>query len=109
VGLLDRLPSNEEIGKVFRSEVPMYPELSIRELVANAVIHQDFTLTGTGPMIELFDGRLEVTNPGTPLVDTQRFLDTPPQSRNEALASFISPRNYLFEASEHKGCSVSSL
>tara|TARA_B110000879_G_scaffold212322_1_gene308005 strand:+ start:2275 stop:2916 length:642 start_codon:yes stop_codon:yes gene_type:complete len=89
VGLLDRLPSNEEIGKVFRSEVPMYPELSIRELVANAVIHQDFTLTGTGPMIELFDGRLEVTNPGTPLVDTQRFLDTPPQSRNEALASFM--------------------
>ncbi len=92
-GLIDYLktllPSNEEIGKAFRKEVPMYPELALRELVANAIIHQDFSLTGTGPMIELFDSRLEITNPGTPLVDTQRFLDTPPRSRNEALASFM--------------------
>lgn len=92
-GLIDYiktlLPSNEEIGKVFRKEVPMYPELAIRELVANAIIHQNFSLTGTGPMIELFDARMEITNPGLPLVDTDRFLDTPPQSRNEALASFM--------------------
>lgn len=67
----------------------MYPELALRELVANAIIHQDFSLTGTGPTIELFDTRLEITNPGLPLVDTQRFLDSPPQSRNEALASFM--------------------
>jgi predicted HTH transcriptional regulator len=83
------LPANEEIGKAFRKEVPMYPELAIRELVANALIHQDFSITGTGPMIELFDQRMEVTNPGIPLVDAQRFLDSPPQSRNEALASFL--------------------
>ncbi|MBN4073397.1 putative DNA binding domain-containing protein [Mariprofundus ferrooxydans] len=92
-GLIDYLkallPSNEEIGKAFRQEVPMYPELALRELVANAIIHQDFSLRGTGPMIEVFDTRLEITNPGVPLVDTQRFLDTPPQSRNEALASFM--------------------
>ncbi len=92
-GLIDYLktllPSNEEIGKAFRAEVPMYPELALRELVANAIIHQDFTLTGTGPIIELFESRLEITNPGVPLVDTQRFLDTPPQSRNEALAAFM--------------------
>ncbi len=92
-GLIDYiktlLPSNEEIGKAFRKEVPMYPELAIRELVANAIIHQDFSLTGTGPMIELFDSRIEISNPGIPLVDTDRFLDSPPQSRNEALASFL--------------------
>lgn len=83
------LPSNEEIGKAFRKEVPMYPELAIRELVANALIHQDFAITGSGPMIELFESRMEITNPGIPLVDTERFLDSPPQSRNEALASFM--------------------
>lgn len=92
-GLIDyiktMLPSNEEIGKAFRKEVPMYPELAIRELVANALIHQDFSLTGTGPMIELFESRMEITNPGIPLVDADRFLDSPPQSRNEALASFM--------------------
>lgn len=92
-GLIDYLntllPANEEIGKAFRREVPMYPELVLRELIANAIIHQDFSMTGTGPMIELFDSRLEITNPGVPLVDTQRFLDSPPRSRNEALASFM--------------------
>jgi ATP-dependent DNA helicase RecG len=83
------LPENEVIGEALRKTVPMYPELAIRELVANVIIHQDFTISGTGPMVEVFDGRLEITNPGVPLVDTQRFLDTPPQSRNEALASFL--------------------
>ena len=87
--LKDLLPENEVIGEAFRKTVPMYPELAIRELVANVIIHQDFTITGTGPIVEIFDSRLEITNPGKPLVDTMRFLDTPPQSRNEALASFL--------------------
>lgn len=40
-------------------------------------------------MIEIFDDRMEITNPGRPLVSPDRFLDTPPRSRNEALASFM--------------------
>lgn len=83
------LPENEVIGEALRKTVPMYPELAIRELVANTLIHQDFTITGAGPMVEVFDGRLEITNPGESLVDTQRFLGSPPQSRNEVLASFL--------------------
>jgi predicted HTH transcriptional regulator len=92
-GLIDTLktllPANEEIGRAFRKEVPMYPELALRELVANAIIHQDFNLTGTGPMIEVFSHRIEITNPGAPLVATDRFLDSPPRSRNEGLASMM--------------------
>lgn len=83
------LPSNEVIGQALRKQVPMFPELAIRELVANAIIHQEFHLTGTGPMVEIFAGRMEITNPGLPLVQTDRFLDSPPRSRNEALASFM--------------------
>lgn len=84
-----RLPHNEVLGTAIRKEVPMFPEMSIRELVANALIHQDFSQSGTGPMIEIFDDRLEVTNPGIPLIDTDRFLDSPPKSRNESLASLM--------------------
>ena len=83
------LPSNEVMGQAFRKALPVFPELAIRELVANALIHQDFSVTGSGPMVELFADRLEITNPGTPLVDTQRLLDHPPRSRNEALASLM--------------------
>ncbi len=92
-GLIDYintvLPSNEVIGQAFRETTTMYPELSIREVVANAIIHQDFFQTGNSVMIEIFAKRFEVTNPGEPLVDTDRFLDTPPKSRNEILASFM--------------------
>lgn len=83
------LPSNEVIGRALRRQVPMFPELAVRELVANALIHQDFHLSGTGPMVEIFANRIEITNPGVPLVQTDRFLDNPPRSRNEALASFM--------------------
>lgn len=83
------LPRNEVVGKALRKDVPMYPEPAIRELIPNALIHQDFSVTGSGPMIEIFADRMEITNPGLPLVKTERFLDTPPRSRNEALASFM--------------------
>ena len=67
----------------------MFPEKAIRELVANALIHQDFSVTGAGPTVEIFSQRMEITNPGEPLVDTQRFIDTPPKSRNEGLAAMM--------------------
>ncbi|TWT45361.1 Divergent AAA domain protein [Phycisphaerae bacterium RAS1] len=84
-----QLPQNEQVGPALRREVRMYPEVAVRELVANAIIHQDFAMTGTGPMVEIFSDRIEITNPGQPLVDTMRFIDSPPRSRNEALAAFM--------------------
>lgn len=92
-GLIDfidgLLPRNEFIGKAFRQERALYPAIAIRELVANALIHQDMTVTGAGPLVEMFADRLEITNPGQPLVKPERFLDFPPRSRNEALASLM--------------------
>ena len=74
-----------EIDRASRQPVAF----NVRELVANALIHQDFLATGAGPLVEIFQGRIEITNPGEPLVDTQRFLDSPPTSRNEVLASLM--------------------
>ncbi len=85
----DILPSNEEIGKVFRKEVSVYPAIAVRELIANALIHQDFSIGGSSVMIEIFDNRIEITNPGKPLIDTDRFIDHSPESRNEKLARFM--------------------
>lgn len=83
-----QLPENEEIGKVFRQNVRMYPEIAIRELVANAIIHQDFREKGTGTLIEIFADRIEFTNPGLPLITPERFIDEY-QSRNEIFAAFM--------------------
>jgi ATP-dependent DNA helicase RecG len=92
------LPQNEPIGQAFRTEVRVYPETAIRELVANALIHQEFSVTGAGPMVEIFADRIEITNPGEPLVDTLRFIDTPPKSRNEDLAAMMRRMSICEEA-----------
>lgn len=91
-GLLDfinsQVPSNEVIGQALRQEVKMFPPIAIRELVANAVIHQDFTETGTSVMVELYSDRMEITSPGRPFISTERFIDEY-QSRNERLADLM--------------------
>lgn len=100
-GLVDyisaNLPVNEEIGKALRREIPMYPPIAIREFVANALIHQDFSIGGSSPMIEIFANRMEITNPGKPLIDVFRFIDHAPISRNEKLASLMRRMNICEE------------
>lgn len=83
------LPHSEVIQQSLRAEVSVYPEIALRELIANALIHQDFTITGTGPMVEIFDDRIEFTNPGSLLPGKRpdRLIGTTPESRNELLAS----------------------
>ena len=84
----DLLPRNEVIGDALRKDVRMYPQLAIRELVANSIIHQDFGVTGTATIIEIYNDRIEFSNAGSPLIDTFRFIDEY-RSRNEKLASLM--------------------
>ena len=56
------LPKNEHIGQARWTETTLYPEIALRELVTNAIIHQDMTVTGAGPQIEVFSDRIEITN-----------------------------------------------
>ena len=91
------LPVNEQIGEAVRVDTPVYPPVAIREFVANALIHQDFSIGGTSPMMEIFRTRIEITNPGKPLIDTLRFIDRSPVSRNEQLASIMRRMNFCEE------------
>lgn len=83
------IPTQELISGALREKKTAYPILAIREAVANALIHQDFSITGTGPVVEIFENRIEITNSGTPLVDVKRIVDNPPKSRNEKLAALM--------------------
>lgn len=98
-GLIDfinaQIPVNEIIRKAFREEVKMFPEIAIRELVANALIHQDFNETGTSVTVEIYSDRLEVSNPGRAIISPEHFIDEY-QSRNEKLADLMR-RMYICE------------
>lgn len=86
--IMGQLPQNEVIVDALRTEAALVPEVVIRELAANALIHQDFMVTGGSVMIELYDNRVEFSNPGEPLVPVERFIDGY-QSRNERLADLM--------------------
>jgi predicted HTH transcriptional regulator len=82
------LPQSEVIEQALRKKRTVYPEIALREIVANALIHQDFSITGAGPLIEIYDDRIEVSNPGglLPSKRLDRLIGTQPESRNEQLA-----------------------
>ena len=54
------VPSEERIDIALRTKNSAYPMIALREIIANALIHQDFTISGTGPLVEIFEDRIEV-------------------------------------------------
>ena len=95
------LPEHELIVSAKRETLRMYPPLALRELIANALIHQDFRERGIGPIIEIFNDRIEISNPGKPMVNPDRFIDGY-QSRNEGLAAAMRRSGYC----EEKGSGI---
>jgi ATP-dependent DNA helicase RecG len=86
--VMGQLPQNEVIEDALRKEIKLVPEITIRELIANALIHQDFQVGGASVMVEIYADRIEVSNPGEPIVPVERFIDGY-QSRNERLADLM--------------------
>ncbi len=86
--VMAQLPQNEVIEDALRKEFKLVPEVVIRELVANALIHQDFSIGGASVMVEVYSNRVEISNPGEPIVPVERFIDGY-LSRNERLAGLM--------------------
>ncbi|MFI3243754.1 MAG: ATP-binding protein [Akkermansia sp.] len=99
INFIINLTCTEEINDTFRKNIPTYPRVAIRELVANALVHQDFSVSGRQLTVEIFTDRISITNPGSPLNDINRFIDLPPKSRNEILAQTL----LLFHICERRG------
>ena len=90
IGYLQAMtPADASIKGAFRGSSYAYPVIALRELVANALIHQDFSISGSGPLIEVFSDRIEISNPGECRIELDRLIDSPPWSRNEDLAALM--------------------
>jgi ATP-dependent DNA helicase RecG len=96
-----QLPQNQVIEEALRKEQKLVPMVVLRELIANALIHQDFAVGGTSVMIEIYADRIEVSNPGEAVVPTDRFIDGY-LSRNEILADLMR----RFRVCEEKGSGI---
>jgi len=100
--IMKNLPQQEVITGALRKNITEYPRRTIREFLANSLVHQDFAITGSQIMVEIFSDRVVMTNPGSPLNDVNRFIDLPPRSRNEDLAQSL----LLLNICERRGSGV---
>lgn len=83
--LHQHIPVRYEIVGFNRTDIPAIPEAATREALLNAVIHRDYFERGGVVMVEMFQDRLQITNPGGLL----------PGFRVEDLGWFSLPRNPL--------------
>ncbi len=65
--LRDNLPVAGRVqpGLFERVDDPMYPPVALREALANAVCHRDYSIGGGSVAVALYDDRLEITSSGT--------------------------------------------
>lgn len=80
------LPGDEDYQGGVRNVKYAYPIRAVRELVGNALVHQDLDEHGSSTKVEVYSDRIEISNPGLPVLDVERFIDED-QSRNLQLAA----------------------
>lgn len=87
--IMAQIPNEETFRHGVRTKDYNIPEDAIREFLANALIHQDFTIKGARPTIEIYKDRVRFLNPGVPLIDVDRFIDGGAISRNPNFARLM--------------------
>lgn len=102
--IMKLIPIHEQIKSATRLSTPEMPELAIREIISNAVIHRDYHIANSRLLIEIYSNRIEVTNPGSLVseVSIDRLIDHPSKTRNEVLADLM--RNLGF--AEERGSGI---
>ncbi len=82
----------------FRKQTFAFPMAAVRELLSNAVIHQDLSASDSGPLVQIYGNRIVFSNPGTSLIPAERVLNAPPKTRNGRLAGILRQMHLCEEA-----------
>ena len=85
-----------KIENTRREEIYEIPEIAMREAVVNAVCHRDYFQKGANVLIEIFDDRIEITNPGgLPTELSPKDFGTKSVTRNSIIASLLLRADYI--------------
>ncbi len=82
-------PAREVVEGAFRKVRRSYPQRAVRELLVNAVVHQDMAIATSGPLVGIYDNRIEFNNPGASLIPVDRVLNAQPKTRNNGLVGLL--------------------
>ena len=87
-----------------RIERPDYPWEAVREAVVNALVHRDYTISGTDIEVSIYEDRLEVISPGRlpNTITVERMRTGCRATRNELIKEVMRDYGYI----EHMGMGV---
>jgi len=72
-----------------RRDYLVIPEIAIREALANAIAHRDYSTYSSPIQIDIFSDRVEIINPGTSLIPIEQLDEAPSTARNPLLMSYL--------------------
>lgn len=80
-----------------RIDRPDYPEEVIRETIVNAIVHRDYTISGTDVELSIYTDRLEVISPGRlpNTVTVERMKAGCRATRNELIKEVLRDYRYV--------------
>ena len=94
--LKKHLKMRYEIKELRREEILEIPEIAIREAVINSVCHRNYFEKGAHVMVEVFDNRVEISNPGSlPHGMTLEDFGKRSLTRNPTIASLLHRIRYI--------------
>ena len=88
----------ERADGAFRRVEGEYPQRAVRELLVNAVIHQDLSDATSGPLVGIYENRMVFSNPGASLIEPERVLNAQPKTRNNSLVGLLRQMDLCEEA-----------
>ena len=98
IGWFRGLGRFESYRKLIREDRYLLPRAAIREALVNAVTHRDYAITGSKVLLEVFDGRVDVTSPGAlpnHMTVERVMAGANPRSRNDSMAYFMAAMGYM--------------
>lgn len=90
------------IEGVKRVDLYDYPEKVFREILANAIIHRDYTIAGTGIAVWIYDDRIEIKSPGglPNTITIEKMKVGVKYHRNPVLAQYFFDANMVERAGQ---------
>ena len=72
-----------------RKDYFVIPEVALREALANAIAHRDYSSLSSRVQIDIYSNRLEIINPGNSLVPLAELESAPSTTRNPILMTYL--------------------
>jgi ATP-dependent DNA helicase RecG len=93
------IPKKGQFSDLQRQDQYEVPLVAIREAVANAIVHRDYSISGADIKFAIFDDRIEITSPGVlpKTLDIQDIKSGRSEIRNKVIARFFKELRFIEE------------